>query len=367
MPDGLSVLGLFPAFPPEEVGGIEESARIAWAGITSASSARGASATLFSYTANKSALSGPCDGSILASGKAHAVLAALRGRWSPDLVLIWHIGLLKLLPFFRLPAARVIQFLHGIEVWRRPDWVTRRLLPQVNLFLSNSDYTWDRFLSNHSCINEFRHLTVSLGLGRPLGVPPTAPSSPPAALMLSRLSKVEDYKGHREVIAAWPLVLRQMPDARLWIAGDGDLRPELGRLVKAGNLADSVLLFGRVTEQKKQELLQQSRCFVLPSRAEGFGLVYLEAMRLGRPCLVSTLDAGREVVNPPEAGLAVDPGDKEALAASLCRLLSDSGEWRRWASQAKSRYESAFTARHFQSRLASAVFDGVHVTTPPAS
>jgi phosphatidylinositol alpha-1,6-mannosyltransferase len=174
--------------------------------------------------------------------------------------------------------------------------------------------------------------------------------------MLSRLSRAEDYKGHREVISAWPLVLKRMPDAQLWIAGDGDLRLELEGLVRANNQVSSILFFGRVTEQKKQELLHQSRCLALPSRAEGFGLVYLEAMRLGRPCLVSTIDAGREVVNPPEAGLAVNPGDKEAIAASLCRLLSASAEWREWSSQAKSRYESAFTARQFQARLASAVF-----------
>jgi glycosyltransferase involved in cell wall biosynthesis len=51
-----------------------------------------------------------------------------------------------------------------------------------------------------------------------------------------------------------------------------------------------------VTEEEKQDLLRRCRCFAMPSRNEGFGLVYLEAMRLGRPCLVSDCDAGREIV-----------------------------------------------------------------------
>ena len=94
----------------------------------------------------------------------------------------------------------------------------------------------------------------------------------------------------------------------------------------------------------------------MPSRGEGFGLVYLEAMRVGRPCLVSTLDAGREVVNPPEAGLAVDPDNREELADAICRLLGDGPEWQQWSKQARQRYEQNFTAKHFQDRLMTALF-----------
>src|SRR5258705_5831285 len=146
--------------------------------------------------------------------------------------------------------------------------------------------------------------------------------------MLGRLSKSEDYKGHREIIDAWPRVLQQIPDAELWIAGDGDLRNVLEQLVIERGLIEKVRFWGQVTEKVKQDLLQQCRCLLMPSRSEGFGLVYLEAMRVGRPCLVSTLDAGREVVNPPEAGLAADPDNREEVAAGVCRLLGDGPEWK---------------------------------------
>ncbi len=76
----------------------------------------------------------------------------------------------------------------------------------------------------------------------------------------------------------------------------------------------SISFLGRITEEEKQDRLDRCQCLAMPSRAEGFGLVYLEAMRMGRPCMVSTTDAAREVVNPPEAGLAVDPDDTEAVA-----------------------------------------------------
>jgi phosphatidylinositol alpha-1,6-mannosyltransferase len=169
------------------------------------------------------------------------------------------------------------------------------------------------------------------------------------------MDKSDDYKGHREVIGAWPEVARRMPDAELWIVGDGDLQSELERLAAAREAQNKVRFFGRVSEEKKQEMLAQCRCLVLPSRGEGFGLVYLEAMRMGRPCLISTADAGREVVNPPEAGLAVDPDGAEDLVEALCELLRPGPRWDAWSVNARRRYQNTFTAGHFQERLISAL------------
>jgi phosphatidylinositol alpha-1,6-mannosyltransferase len=172
-------------------------------------------------------------------------------------------------------------------------------------------------------------------------------------LAISRLCRSEDYKGQRELIAVWPQVLARLPDARLWIAGDGDLRPDLERA--AAPLGDRVQFWGRVSEEQKQALLRRCQCLAMPSRGEGFGLVYLEAMRLGRPCLVSTCDAGQEVVHPPEAGLAVDPRDSSSLADSAVRLLSPGSEWDAWFAGARRRYAAHYTASQFQRRLMQAI------------
>jgi glycosyltransferase involved in cell wall biosynthesis len=117
----------------------------------------------------------------------------------------------------------------------------------------------------------------------------------------------------------------------------------------------SVKFFGRVGERAKEELLGACRALALPSRGEGFGLVYLEAMRAGKPCLVSDCDAGREVVNPPEAGLAADPRDAGALAHAAARLLQGGAEWDVWSARARARYEGYFTGSHFQARLTDAM------------
>ncbi len=343
-----SVLGLFPQFGNGHLGGIQASADAAWEAVSAS-----AQVTLISYRR-------PAHGAKAEVNTAYtrlqALLGVLRQTKPVDLLLIWQIGLLKLLPFFPSRPRNVVLFLHGIEVWKKQDWLTQQLLKRVGIFLTNSDYTWERFLSYNPGLKQSRHKTVWLGLDASLSADSGSPYERPIALMLSRLSKGEDYKGHREVINAWPEVLQQTPDAALWIAGDGDLRTDLEQLVAELGLEHSVRFWGQVSEEKKQELLQQSRCLAMPSRGEGFGLVYLEAMRLGRPCLVSTLDAGREVIDPPEAGLAVDPDNQSEVASAICRLLADGPEWQQWSTQARRRYEENFTARHFQERLLTALF-----------
>jgi phosphatidylinositol alpha-1,6-mannosyltransferase len=294
---------------------------------------------------------------VVVNSKAEAIYKALSKKWGHDLIFVWHLRLLPLIPFLRLSRVRIIVMLLGIEAWTEHRRFTSKQLDKVDLFLTISNHTWRTFIEHNPQYASKPHQTVLLGIGDANRDEGSQPLGPPAALMLSRLSKAEDYKGHREVIRAWPRVLEKSPYAELWIAGDGDLRSDLQRLVKELRLEKQVHFQGEVSDETKQDLLGRSRCLVMPSRAEGFGLVYLEAMRLGRPCLVSTLDAGREVVNPPEAGLAANPDDQNALVESICRLLSDGPEWQQWSEQARIRYEENFTAKHFQKRLLTALFE----------
>ena len=329
------LLGVFPSLEP--LGGVQASGRDAWQGIVNQIGEN--RACFFGYQAGGS--------------KARAALAALAGRRRATILLVWHLRLLKLAPLVADTAARVVVFLHGIEAWRPQDSMTRWAMAKVNLFLSNSDHTWERFVSFNPAFRDAAHATVHLGAGESAGDSVPAPVATPVALMLGRMLRREDYKGHRQMIEAWPRVLEKVPQAQLWIAGDGDLRPALENLASRHT---SVRFFGQISEDQKQDLIAQCRCLAMPSRGEGFGLVYLEAMRMGRPCLVGDRDGGREVVNPPEAGLAVDPDEPLQLAAAVTRLLTAGPDWDRWSLQARRRYENRFTALHFRQRLNEALF-----------
>ncbi|HEY6804111.1 MAG TPA: glycosyltransferase family 4 protein [Pyrinomonadaceae bacterium] len=340
-----SVVGFFPDFSSGRIGGIEESARLAWAEITKRTTAQ-----LVTF---------PAVNGLTTFQKQLKRVQTIREvrnlRQHFDLILVWHSGLLKLLPFLDKPPASLVVFLHGIENWRKHGPVMTRLLQRVDLFLTNSEFTWDKFISLNPSLSKAPRVCVPLGLGAPSSSFNEGTSGV-RAVMLSRLAKSEDYKGHREVISAWRGVRERISGAELIIAGEGDLRSDLERLAVSEKVDDCVHFVGQISEAEKEKLLREARCFLMPSRGEGFGLVYLEAMRLGKPCLVSDADAGREVVNPPEAGLAVDPRDSISLTNAICELLEARNGF---AQSARQRYESNFTAERFQKRLSNALFTDV--------
>jgi len=151
-------------------------------------------------------------------------------------------------------------------------------------------------------------------------------------------------KNTTALVRAMPLVLAEVPDARLRIAGDGPEMPRLRRLVASLGLADgTVTLLGSVGESAGiRRELSSADVFCLPSRQEGFGIVFLEAMAAGLPIVAAEAAAVPETAPHGEVSLLVPPDDVEALAGALVRLLRDedlrsrltaagSVRWRRFA------------------------------------
>jgi phosphatidylinositol alpha-1,6-mannosyltransferase len=142
-----------------------------------------------------------------------------------------------------------------------------------------------------------------------------------AALIVGRMWSEERGKGHDELLAAWPGVRARVPGAELWVVGEGDDRPRLERRAEELGVGEAVRFHGRVSDAALGELYRRASVFAMPSRQEGFGLVYAEAMWHGLPCLGSTSDAAGQVVRDGETGLLVPYGDVPAIERALCELL----------------------------------------------
>ena len=344
----LNVLGIFPSLGYFD--GIGRSGVAAWRGVTESLAV---SPVLVSYGTSVP----PADtvGEIRHSmSQWAAAWHVLRLSRRFHVTLVWHVHLLRLLPFVRRPG-KVAVYLHGIEVYRKLSPEVAKHLHRVDLVLSNSDFTWHRFLEFNPEFETLPHHTVALGLDAPLEEPTPVPAPIPSAVMVGRIARSEAYKGHREVVAAWPEVRRRVPGAELHVVGPGDLYDELRDIAQQNNVAEACHFHGTVTQLRKEELLRNCRCMALPSRGEGFGLAYLESMRLGRPCLVSRSDAGREVVNPPEAGLACDPANTDELVEAVSALLTPGPAWAMLSNQSRARYEALYTEAAFASRLNTAL------------
>jgi glycosyltransferase involved in cell wall biosynthesis len=143
-------------------------------------------------------------------------------------------------------------------------------------------------------------------------------------------------KGHDVLIAALQ-TLRELP-WRLTIAGNAELDPhtaeKIKRQIAASGLAERISLVGVVTAEALATLYVQSDLFALASRFEGYGMAYTEAIAHGLPVIGTTGGAIPEAV-PAGAGLLVEPGDVNALAGALRRLISNNDERRIFAGAAR--------------------------------
>jgi phosphatidylinositol alpha-1,6-mannosyltransferase len=178
-----------------------------------------------------------------------------------------------------------------------------------------------------------------------------APAGPPTVLILSRIDRSEMQKGHLELIEAWPAVRAAVPDARLLIAGGGDGLDMLRALAASSPAAAGIEFLGFVSQPSVEEAWSRAHVYAMPSRQEGFGLVYIEAMRQGVPVLASVHDAGQEINAHGVTGYNVDLDRSGDLVEHLVALLTDFGTARRMGEAGQARWRQHFCRSAFFRRL----------------
>ncbi len=252
-------------------------------------------------------------------------------RFRPDLVFFDLTGLARTvhLPLPGFPPRRYAIFAHGIELDGAQNDSRGRAIRGAWRVLANSEFTAkglrtqfpevaDRIRVTPLCIDPAR-----VEFWESLGRPRTKPENP-IALIVGRMWAEERGKGHDQLLDIWPEVQSQVPGATLWVVGEGDDRARLEEKARKLGLAEHIRFWGRVTEEKLCVLYGTAAVFAMPSRQEGFGLVYAEAMWHGIPCIGSTADAAGQVICDGETGLLVPYDDRPALGEALVRILRDS-------------------------------------------
>jgi phosphatidylinositol alpha-1,6-mannosyltransferase len=282
--------------------------------------------------------------------------------WRPSLVFVDHLHL-AVVPYLlrHLHGAPRVLFCHGIEFDESLSRLRRSAFMTASLRLSNSQFTARRLM----CLfPDYPVEPCELGLeespddariegeidlpdafGRPQRF------GEHAVLIVSRMAAAERYKGHDQLLDIFPSVREAVASAQLVIAGEGDDRPRLMGQAREGGAGEAVLFSGFATPALLTQLFARCRLFAMPSRGEGFGLVYLEAMRFAKPCIASRTDGGSEVVLDGITGLHVDPEDRGQLREALLRLLTDDQLARSLGQGGLARLDQMYRFEHFQRRL----------------
>jgi glycosyltransferase involved in cell wall biosynthesis len=139
--------------------------------------------------------------------------------------------------------------------------------------------------------------------------------------VIACVARLTADKGHRDLIAGLPALASCFPAVSLLLAGEGPLRETLAKQAANLGVGERVLFLGHVADVRS--VLAAADVFVLPSYREGLPNAVLEAMAMGVPVVATDTDGTAEAVLDGETGCLVPPGDPEALARAVTRILED--------------------------------------------
>jgi phosphatidyl-myo-inositol dimannoside synthase len=285
-----------------------------------------------------------------ARGRFDLVLHGLVSPWrqSFDRVVVTHLHLLPAVAGHLVRHTKLAVYLHGIECWTPLGAMREALLSRADVVLANSSHTAQRFaVANPRFAQRVVHICPPAA---PDDIQPSAMGSAPTVLVVGRIRKDERYKGHDALLDVWPSIVSAIPEARLVFVGDGDDRPRLEGRIRDEGLATSTHVMGLASRAQLREAYASCRVFAMPSGDEGFGIVFLEAMSAGRPC-IGAYGAAEDVIDPGRTGLLVPPRDTPALEAALLRLLADSELCREMGNAGRLRAKRHFSERSLADKL----------------
>jgi glycosyltransferase involved in cell wall biosynthesis len=184
-------------------------------------------------------------------------------------------------------------------------------------------------------LEQFLHAEPKRGLREELKVLPDG-------LLALCVGRLAPEKGHAGLLHAWRKVVSVRPDAHLALVGHGSQEDAIRALREELRLTDNVHLLG--FRDDVPALFAASDLAVLaPIAGESFGIALLEAYATGRPCVATDVGGVKDLVVDGETGLLVPPGDDEALAAAILKLLSDAGLRARLGAAGRARVLERFT------------------------
>jgi len=136
------------------------------------------------------------------------------------------------------------------------------------------------------------------------------------------VARLVEQKDHTTLVKAFGLVLKELPNSKLWITSSGPLKNKLVKLTSNLKLSKNVKFLGWV--RNIQSYIRKSDILVLSSKREGFGYVLLEAMSQGKPVISTNTPYGpSEILDNGKYGILVPVGDKLAMKKAIVNLLTD--------------------------------------------
>lgn len=220
--------------------------------------------------------------------------------------------------------------LHGIEAWDIKNPAYRQALQQAERVIAVSHYTRDRVLAEGYLRPEQMCVLANTFDPSRFKIQPKPPyllerhgltAEQPTILTVTRLQKFAHYKGYDKILKVLPRIRAQIPTVHYVLVGKGDDRPRIERMIDELGLQDCVTLTGFVPDEELPDYYSLCDVFAMPSKGEGFGIVYLEALSAGKAVMAGNQDGSVDPLLNGRLGCLVDPDDEDAIASQLIAIL----------------------------------------------
>ena len=363
------IVGLFPELA--SAGGVQRAGRLTAAVLASIAARRGLAWHFLS-------LNDPPETSPLRVGSQEIAFAGFHrskvrffyaawnaARRRPSLIVALHPHLATVVAAMKLRArsARTVIFAHGMEVWTPLPFLRRHSLQLADMVFAPSTDTARQLAEQQGLQSQkVRKLPWSLGpefdSDTPAGAGSHLPNGFPRGrviLTVGRWDAREAYKGVDHLILVLPRLLQTVPDLHLVAIGSGTDVPRLKLLAQQSGVAARIHFLSSLPQEQLGPAYDACEIFALPSRGEGFGLVFLEAMSHGKPVIGGAHGGTPDVIDDEVTGYLVRYGDLAQLADRLQRLLADDAARRSMGARAFERVRRDFTFDRFSRDLSEAL------------
>lgn len=249
----------------------------------------------------------------------------------PDLIICGHANF--------TPVAHLVQRLmgisywtvaHGVDAWNLQNPHIIQALRHADRILAVSHYTRDRLLQEQALDPEKVVVLPNTFDTSRFQIAPKPQSllekynltpDQQVILTIARLAGEERYKGYDQIIRALPEIIKTIPNIHYLIGGKGGDRPRIEKLIQDLDLEDYVTLAGFIPDEELADHYNLCDVFAMPSKGEGFGIVYLEAMACGKPTIGGNQDGAIDALCNGELGVLVNPDDLDEISTVITQIL----------------------------------------------
>lgn len=258
-----------------------------------------------------------------------------------DCLLVGHVNLapVALILQKKYPRIKTVVVTHGIEVWAPLKGFKRKLLQQASRIIAVSRFTAEKLVSIQgvkpekimvlpNCIDPFFPFPVTLSKPDYLVHRYGLQAGRPVLLTITRLHAREAFKGYDNVLACLPELLNCHPGLQYILAGkyaEAERRRLTSRIRELG-LESQVLIPGFIPDTELVDHYRLADVFVMPSKKEGFGLVFIEALACGAAVVAGNADGSAEALLDGRLGLLINPDDPSAIAGAIRQSLQNPGD-----------------------------------------